>query len=131
MNFGTYFAEKRNDKEISLRRMARLLGISAPYLGDVEHGRRKPLEIEKLTKAMDILELSEEERNTMFDLAGEARDTVAPDLVEYIMTHKHVVKALRAARDLGATDEDWKTFIEKLKKKYKSTTVQSAQILTQ
>ena len=49
MNFGTYFAEKRNEKEISLRQMARLLGISAPYLGDVEHGRRKPLEIEKLT----------------------------------------------------------------------------------
>ena len=82
MNFGTYFAEKRNEKEISLRQMARLLGISAPYLGDVEHGRRKPLEIEKLTRAMDVLGLNEEERNTMFDLAGEARDTVAPDLVE-------------------------------------------------
>ena len=117
LDFGTYFIEKREEKGISLRQMARFLGISAPYLADVEHGRRKPLEIEKLTKAMDILELSKEERNLMLDLAGEARDSVPPDLTGYIKGSGVVTAALRTARDLEADDTDWEKFIAELKKK--------------
>ena len=117
LNFGTYFLQKREERGILLREMAQQLGISAPYLTDVEHGRRNPFDLEKLTKAMDILELSKEERDQMLDLAGESRDSIAPDLPGYIRGRGVVAAALRTARDLEADDEDWETFIAQLKKK--------------
>jgi hypothetical protein len=53
----------------------------------------------------------------MFDLAGKKRDTVAPDLPDYIMDHDYVSAALRTARDLGAGEEEWNKFVEDLKKR--------------
>ena len=52
-------------------------------------------------------------------LAGAApakiAETVAPDLVEYIMERDYVSSALRAARDYDAGEEEWRKFIEDLK----------------
>ena len=36
LNFGDFIARKREQKKITLREMARLLQITAPYLSDVE-----------------------------------------------------------------------------------------------
>lgn len=116
-SFGHYLTQKREVKGITLRRMAELLHVSAPYLSDVEHDRRNPLELEKLNLAMDILELTEDEREQMLNLAGRGRNTVAPDLPEYIMDRDYVSAALRKARDVGAGEEEWLKFIEELKKR--------------
>ena len=116
-SFGHYLTQKREVKGITLRRMAELLHVSAPYLSDVEHDRRNPLDLEKLNLAMDILELTEDEREQMLNLAGRGRNTVAPDLPEYIMDRDYVSAALRKARDVGAGEEEWLKFIEELKKR--------------
>ena len=55
----------------------------------------------------------------MFNLAGEKRDTIAPDLPEYIKPRDYVSVALRTARDLDADEADWMKFVEDLKKKSK------------
>ena len=116
-NFGDFISKKRVEQKITLRKMADMLGVSAPFLTDVEKDRRNPFDIEKLNHLAHILELTTEEKTLMLDLAGKKRNEVAPDLPEYIMERDYVSAALRTARDLDAGEEEWKQFIEELKKR--------------
>ena len=115
LNFGDFLQKKRTERQITLRRMAELLGISAPYLTDIEKDRRNPPEMESLEQISKVLNLSEDERAVMFDLAGKKRNAVAPDLPEYIIERDYVAAALRTARDLDASEADWLRFVEELK----------------
>ena len=82
--------------------MAEMLHVSAPYLSYIEKGRRNPPEMEKLGQISQILLLTDEEKSAMLDLAGKMRNSVAPDLPEYIIGRDYVSAALRTARDLDA-----------------------------
>jgi len=117
LNFGDFIAQKREEKQITLREMAKKLNITPPYLSDVEKDRRNPFDIDKLELLANILLLSEEEKTIMLDLAGKKRNEVAPDLPEYIMERDYVSAALRTARDLDAGEEEWLEFVKELKKR--------------
>lgn len=116
-NFGEFISQKRVEKQITLRKMADMLGVSAPFLTDVEKDRRNPFDMEKLSQLAKVLDLSNEERELMFNLAGKKRNAVAPDLPEYIMERDYVSAALRTARDLDAGEEEWNRFVEELRKR--------------
>ena len=116
-NFGEFISKKRVEKKITLRKTADMLGVSAPFLTDVEKDRRNPFDMEKLTQLAQILNLSKEENAQMLDLAGKKRNAVAPDLPEYIMERDYVSAALRTARDLDAGEEEWNRFVEELRKR--------------
>lgn len=116
-SFGEFLQKKRLENEITLRKMAELIGITAPYLTDIEKDRRNPPEIQKLDKIAEILSLTEEEKAVMFDLAGKQRNSVAPDLPDYIMKRDYVAAPLRTARDLDADEDDWLKFVEELKQR--------------
>ena len=122
-NFGEFLQKKREGKKVTLRKMADMLGFSAPFLSDVEKDRRNPPEKDKLDMIVNILGLSEEEKDLMFNLAGRRRNTVAPDLPEYIMERDYVSSALRTARDLNASEEEWMACVEELKKRRMRLTV--------
>ena len=115
--FGAFLNGKREEKQITLRTLASRLGVSAPFLSDVEKNRRNPPDLERLNQIGKILDLTPEEMTKMFDLAGKGRNTVAPDLPEYIMERDYVAAALRAARDANAGEEEWKKFIEDLRRR--------------
>ena len=112
-NFGEFISKKRVEKKITLRKMADMLGVSAPFLTDVEKDRRNPFDMEKLTQLAQILNLSKEENAQMLDLAGKKRNAVP----EYIMERDYVSAALRTARDLDAGEEEWNQFVEELRKR--------------
>ena len=116
-NFGEFLQRKRTEKQITLRKMAEMIGITAPYLTDIEKDRRNPHEMEKLELISQILMLNDEDKTTMYDLAGKKRNSVAPDLPDYIMEHDYVSAALRTARDLDASEADWLKFVEELKQR--------------
>mgnify|MGYP003188266547 CR=1 FL=1 len=124
-NFGDFISRKRIEKKITIRKMADMLGVSAPFLTDVEKDRRNPFDIEKLNQLAHILELTKEEKDEMLNLAGKKRKAVAPDLPEYIMQRDYVSAALRTARDLDAGEEEWQRFVEELRKR-KQTLLTSA-----
>lgn len=117
MNFGAFLQRKREEKGITLRKMAEMLGFSAPFLSDVEKDRRNPPELAKLELIAQILGLTYEEQETMYNLAGKKRDSVAPDLPEYIMSRDYVAAALRTARDLDAGEEEWLRFVQELRER--------------
>ena len=88
-----------------------------PYLTDIEKDRRNPPEMEKLELISQILMLNDEDKTTMYDLVGKKRNSVAPDLPDYIMEHDYVSAALRTARDLDASEADWLKFVEELRQR--------------
>lgn len=116
-SFGAFLSEKREERDISLRELARQLGVSAPFLSDVEKNRSAPFIQERLEKAAEIMHLSIEEKTQMYDIVGRQRDSVAPDLPEYIKGRDYVSAALRTARDLNAGEKEWQQFIDELKKR--------------
>ena len=116
-NFGEFLQRKRTEKQITLRKMAEMIGITASYLTDIEKDRRNPPEMEKLELISQILTLNDEDKTTMYDLAGKKRNSVAPDLPDYIMEHDYVSAALRTARDLDASEADWLKFVEELRQR--------------
>lgn len=116
-SFGKYLREKRLDRGVTLRVVAEKLGVSLPYLSDIENDRRNPPEKGKLEQLMNVLSLSLEERRELYDLAGKARDSVSPDLKDYIMDVDAVRLALRIAKDAGTTPDEWLAFADELQKR--------------
>ena len=116
-NFGELLAALREEHDFTLRELARQLGVSAPFLSDVEKNRSAPLTKDRLDKVAEILPLNTDEKTAMFDLVGRQRNTVAPDLPDYIMGRDYVAAALRTARDLNAGEAEWLKFVEDLKKR--------------
>jgi len=116
--FGAFLKSKRNEKEIPIRMMAEQVGIKPGYFNDIESGRRTPIELDLLDRIVETLKLSDEDRQTFFDLAGKAREAAPPDLTGYINESKKARIALRVAKET-ATDEDWEQFTKYLKEKKK------------
>ena len=116
-NFGEFIKDKRLQAHITLRSFAESLGVSAPYVTDVEKDRKNPFNNELLEKAATILHLDDDEKVKMYDLAGEKRNEIAPDIPDYIMQRGYVSAALRTARDLDADEADWQRFVDELKKR--------------
>lgn len=120
--FGKFIEQKRKALGITLRGLAGELNIAPAFMSDIEKGHRYPPGKEKLYEMARILRLSEEDTNTMFDLAaGERDNSVSPDLPEYIMNNSNVRVALRMARDKGTPDAVWQKVIDMLEKEEKGS----------
>lgn len=107
--FGAYIAQKRVEKDVKLKPIAEKLGVSVTYLSDIIKGRRNPPDIDGLEALANALNLNEEERDEMFDLAGRERNQVSPDLPEYIMGEDIPTArvALRRARNSKLGEDFW------------------------
>lgn len=102
--------------DIMLKDIAAAMGTTATYLSDIVKGRRNPPEMKLLEKIAQVLILTQEEREKLFDLAGMEREEAAPDLPGYIMDRDipHVRVALRKANNKGLGDEFWKKISEEI-----------------
>lgn len=119
-NFGKFIEQKRKALGMTLRGLAAELKIAPAFMSDIEKGHRYPPNRDKLYDMARILHLSEEDTNTMFDLAaGERDNTVSPDLPEYIMGNEKARTALRMARDNNASEATWQKVIEMLEQEEK------------
>ncbi len=119
-NFGKFIEQKRKALGMTLRGLAAELEIAPAFMSDIEKGHRYPPNRDKLYDMARILHLSEEDTNTMFDLAaGERDNAVSPDLPEYIMGNEKARTALRMARDNNASEATWQKVIEMLEQEEK------------
>src|SRR4051794_21447274 len=55
-NLGDYIREQRNTANVSMRQLAKLAGVSNPYLSQIERGLRKPSAeiLQQIAKALRI-----------------------------------------------------------------------------
>lgn len=95
MKFGEYLANKRKEREMSLRMLAKELAVSPTYLSDVENNRRNALSYENLNKIIEILKLDEEEQKILYDLAGETKDEIPADVEDFVNGNVEVIALLR------------------------------------
>lgn len=109
--FGEYVRKRREKLNKSLRGLAKELDIAPAYLSDIEKGNRYAPE-KYLDIMIEKLEISGDELNTFYDLAGKSRNNNYPDLSEYIGSSDLARVALRKARDYRITDEQWQQFID-------------------
>lgn len=119
MTFGEYLKQKRLNKEITLRGFAKLVDISPVYLCDLEKGRKAAPSMEVMQKMVSKLALNKEESERFYDLAAleqTAKNPIPKDLNAFLKDNRVIVSALRTAKDLDATDEEWQDFIDKLRK---------------
>ncbi len=113
--FGDFVKEKRLEKGINLRKLAELLEIAPAYMSDIEKNKRNSPSPEKMARLAEILSLTEEETNEMYDIAASGREnTVAPDISEYVMANDTVRVALRKAKGLNLGAQDWLEIIRKM-----------------
>ena len=107
--FGAYIARKRIEKDVKLKPIAESMGVSVTYLSDIIKGRRNPPDIDGLEALAKTLNLDQEEREEMFDLAGRDRKQVSPDLPDYIMDESlpNARVALRRAKCQNLGDDFW------------------------
>ena len=100
-----------------MRQMADELGVSPVFISDIEKDRRNPFDVNRLRQLVPFLNLTDEERDLMYDLAGKKRNEVAPDLHDYITENDYVSAALRTCRDLEVGEEEWARMVEELKQR--------------
>lgn len=115
-NFGEFIKEKRMDKNISLREMAAKLNIAPSYLSDIEKDRRYAPDREKILEISGILDIHSGDRDLLFDLAGNSKDAIAPDLPDYIMENEKVRVLLRKAKDKQVTNDKLDKIIKMLER---------------
>jgi len=122
--FGSFITQKREERDYTLRGFAGKLGISPVYMCNIEKDRRNDPADEILEKIAALLLLNKEEKAEMLDLLAKAKKkpAVAADLPEYINERDIVRVALRTAKDVDATDEEWQEFIKRLQKRVKRDT---------
>jgi DNA-binding Xre family transcriptional regulator len=122
MRFGEYIRHKRmsDPREITLKELSERLGISLSFLSDIEQGRRKPFESDKIDLFCKELDLLDDDKALMYDLAARDRGEIPSD-IDDIMMYSEIGDMARLALRLsnaGIADEaDWKKFIRDLEKK--------------
>lgn len=100
---------------ISLRGLAARLGLSPVYMSNIETERRAAPTQEYLDKLVGALKLDKEGTELLLDLAAKSKtQSVSSDLPDYIMERDIVRAALRTAKEVDATDEEWQEFIDRI-----------------
>lgn len=122
MRFGEFIKLKRtkDPRELTLKEVSDKLGISLSMLSDIEKGRRKPFDSEKIEIFCEFLNLSDEDRARMYDLAARETGEIPSD-IDDIMMHSEIGNMARHALRLSNSgiieEEDWREFIRKIEEK--------------
>ncbi len=125
ITFGRFLSEKRTLADISQREFAKRMGLSPVYLCNIEKDRKPAPSPELIAKMIQLLGLKGDDREKFYDLSAVSRvtPTVSDDLPEYIMGNDMARIALRTAKDVDATDEEWQEFISKLTRRTRNAEI--------
>jgi len=112
MTFGKYLRDLRTEKNLRQSDLAKMLGVTTVYICDIEKEKRNPPDYPKLCLINEHLNLSFEQRCRLYDLAGVARNAVAPDVAAYLIANPEAVYVLR--RIMSHPNEyDWARILER------------------
>ena len=121
--FGDFISDKRKEKGVSLRMMAKDLEISISYLSDLEQGNKMPPNSSNekykdlINKIINYLEMNDIERKKCLNYADNdlvKKGHISNDITNYIGQTPLASVALRRAKELNYSDEDWKKIIDRI-----------------
>lgn len=115
-SFGHYIRNRREELGFSCRAFANIMQISAVYLSDIERGHRKaPLKSRNgkdyMKNFVKHLQISEDDIVFFYEMAAATRGITPPDIQEYLKANRHAQTALRLAKEINSSDEEWQGFI--------------------
>lgn len=120
--FGTLLKEKREQKNISLRELAKAVKITPTYLLYIEEGSKPPPSDKVLLKLANVLMLDSESKAIFFDIALKAKQlkndeliNLPADIALYLSDTDSAKKVIREADKLGYSNEFWYEILEQLK----------------
>lgn len=119
MTFGDCIKQKRmlHQPRLTLKKMAELMDLNLTYLSDVENNRKKAFSAEKIDLFCRTLDLSQEEKAELYDLAARDTETVSQDIADTIMYTEegdYARRALRMVKQGKGNVELWKELIRKI-----------------
>jgi transcriptional regulator with XRE-family HTH domain len=120
MTFGEFIKAKREERMLSQRSFAAILGISPVYVSYFESGKRKPPKRDLLIRIAEVLHLDSRETDTMLYFAAQQKfhQDNPDDIFGYICSNDYAKDALRLAKEYQITDEDWRLFTNYIYNKY-------------
>lgn len=121
--FGLFLKEKRLQKDLSLRRLAALSGLSHIYLYNVESGGKAPPSDVALMELANALNLDNESKIIFFDLAAKSKSEhdknnfYSPvDVARYINEQSNVKNVIREADKQNKSNEFWDELLKDMMK---------------
>lgn len=122
MRFGEYikYIRMQDPRELTLKDVSSAIGLSLSFLSDVEQGRKRAFDDNKIVKFCEYMNLGEAELAFMRDLAAKEKGEIPSDLEDTMMYTEigdMARHALRLANAGYGDEEDWKKFIRQLEKK--------------
>lgn len=124
--FGNFISSKRKEKGISLRMMAKDLNISISYLSDLEQGNKMPPNSSNekyrdlIINIIDYLNMNDADKEKCLNFADNdlaKKGHISNDITDYIGQTPLASVALRKAKDLNYSDDDWQRIIDNFDKK--------------
>ncbi len=98
LKFGAYVRQKREQRELGLREMAKIIGVSPTYLSKVERDEFSPPAEDKVLRIAEVFDIDADE---LLALAGK----VSSDLSEIIREQpRELASFLRTVKGLSAED---------------------------
>ncbi|MCL2159507.1 MAG: helix-turn-helix domain-containing protein [Oscillospiraceae bacterium] len=116
MSFGDFIRQKRLEREKLQADIAKALDISISFVSEMERRQRLPFGPFKLEKFADYLNLTDEEKAQMYDIASREHNEVPADIAGTLMYEDVGNMARFALREFKAgnlEEEDWKQLIRK------------------
>ena len=111
--FGRFVRQRREELGITVRGLAEMLKLTPAYISDIEKGNRyAPTKF--LGELRDALKVTETEALVFEDLASASRGNQYEDINPYLGEKTLARVALRKARDIGISDEQWQAFINSM-----------------
>lgn len=121
--FGLFLKEKRLQKDLSLRRLAELSGLSHIYLYNVERGDKAPPSDMALIELANALKLDNESKILFFDLAAKNKSEhdknnfYSPvDVARYVNEQSIVKNVIREADKQAKSNEFWDELLKDMLK---------------
>lgn len=122
--FGSFLQQKRKEKHLTVRSFADSVGISPSFLCDLESGARsfpsKSKKPDLEARMIDVLGLVGEDADNFHALGQDSmlgKNRMSPDMAVYLQNAPKAQEALRKAKEVNASDEDWARFLKSLEKK--------------
>ena len=123
--FGSYIRSLRIRNNIGQRELANLIGVAPSYLNDIEKNKRTAPRVDIIDKLSNILKA---DLNLLYDLAGNSKKTLPPDIIDFIENNPKVVSLLRTVKNSKFSDDEIMNIEKKINESKTKTLIVAAGI---
>lgn len=94
-SFGAYFVNLIKSHHYTQAKFALELGVSKTYLFDVFNGRLKPPTPDMQDRIVNLLGLTDDEKNEFYSKAAYGRNELPKDIVDFLIDNQAEIISLR------------------------------------